>query len=51
MRSQMLYSNGSFEICQDRMFVKQHQKHGWSSYLLPKKYLSSSKNHQTSTYM
>jgi len=37
MRSQMLYTNGSFEICQEQMFVKQHWKHGWSSYLLPKK--------------
>jgi len=32
----MLYTNGSFEICQERMFVKQHRKNGWSSYLLPK---------------
>jgi len=31
MRSQMLYTNGSFEICQDRKFVKQRRKHGWSS--------------------
>jgi len=37
MRSQMLYTNGSFEIFQERMFVKQRRKHGWSSYLLPKK--------------
>jgi len=22
MRSQMLYTNGAFEICQERMFVK-----------------------------
>jgi len=28
MRSQMLYTDGSFEICQERMFVKQHRKHG-----------------------
>jgi len=33
MRSQMLYTNGSFEICQDRMFAKQRRRHGWSSYL------------------
>ena len=26
MRSEMLYTNGSFEICQERMFVKQRQK-------------------------
>jgi len=26
MRSQMLYTNGSFEICQERMFMKQHRK-------------------------
>jgi len=26
IRSQMLYTNGSFEICQERMFVKQYQK-------------------------
>jgi len=31
MRSQMLYTNGSFEIFQDRKFVKQRRKHGWSS--------------------
>ena len=37
MRSEMLYTNGSFEICQERMFVKQRRKNGWSSYLLPKK--------------
>ena len=35
--SQMLNTNGSFEICQERMFVKQRRKHAWSSYLLPKK--------------
>jgi len=27
MRSQMLYTNGSFEICQERMFVKQRRTH------------------------
>jgi len=37
MRSQMLYTNGSFEICQEWMFVKQHRTHGWSTYLLSKK--------------
>ena len=37
MRSEMLHTNGSFEICQERMFVKQHGKNGWSIYLLPKK--------------
>ena len=26
MHSEMLYTNGSFEICQERMFVKQRQK-------------------------
>jgi len=26
MRSEMLYTNGSFEICQERMFVKQRRK-------------------------
>jgi len=36
MRPQMLYTNGSFEICQERMFVKQHRKNGWSNYLLSK---------------
>jgi len=50
MRSEMLYTNGSFEICQERMFVKQHWKHGWSIYLLPKKCLCSSKNRQISTW-
>ena len=34
MRSQMLYTRGSFEICQERLFVKQRRKHRWSSYLL-----------------
>ena len=34
MRSQMLYQRGSFEICQERLFVKQHRTHRWSSYLL-----------------
>jgi len=33
MRSQMLYTNRSFEICQVRMFVKQRRTHGRSSYL------------------
>jgi len=37
MRSQMLYTNGSFEICQERMFVKQRRKDSSSIYLLPKK--------------
>ena len=34
MRWQMLYTRGSFEICQERLFVKQRRKHRWSSYLL-----------------
>ena len=34
MRSQMLHTRGSFEICQERMFVKQRRQHSWSSYLL-----------------
>ena len=37
MRPQMLYTNGSFEICQERMFVKQRWTHSWSTYLLLKK--------------
>jgi len=37
MRSQMLYTSGSFEICQEQMFVKQRRTHGWSTYLLLKK--------------
>jgi len=28
MHSEMLYPNRRFEICQERMFVKQHQKNG-----------------------
>jgi len=28
MRSQMLYTNGPFEICQERMFVKQRRTQG-----------------------
>ena len=34
MRSKMLYTRGSFEICQEQLFVKQCRKHRWSSYLL-----------------
>jgi len=30
----MLYTRGSFEICQERLFVKQRRTHRWSSYLL-----------------
>jgi len=30
------YTNGSLEICQERMFVKQRRTHGWSTYLLSK---------------
>jgi len=30
----MLYTNGTLEICQERMFVKQRRKHSWSNYLL-----------------
>jgi len=41
VRSQMLYTNGSFEICQERMFVKQRRKDGWSIYLLQKDLNSS----------
>ena len=37
VHSQMLYTNGSFEICQELMFVKQRRTHGWSTYLLSKK--------------
>jgi len=37
MHSQMLYTNGSFEICQERIFVKQRWTHGWRTYLLSKK--------------
>jgi len=37
MPSEMLYTNGSFEICQERMFMKQRRKNGLSIYLLPKK--------------
>ena len=32
----MLYTNGPFEIGQERMFVKLRRTHGWSSYLLSK---------------
>jgi len=34
MRSQVLYTRESFEICQERLFVKKRRKHRWSSYLL-----------------
>ena len=37
MHSQMPYTNRSFEICQERMFVKVRRTHGWSTYLLSKK--------------
>ena len=30
MPSEMLCTNGSFEICQERMFAKQRRKNGWS---------------------
>jgi len=30
MHSEMLYTYRRFEICQERMFVKQHRKNGWS---------------------
>ena len=33
----MFYTNGSFEICQERMFVMQCRTHGWGIYLLSKK--------------
>jgi len=36
MRSEMLYINGSFEVCQERMFMKQRRQNGWSIYLLSK---------------
>jgi len=50
IRSQMLFTNGSFEICNERMFVNQRRTHGWSPYLLSKKYLCSSKIRQISTW-
>jgi len=34
---EMIYTNGLFQICQERMFVNQHRKNGWSTYLLTKK--------------
>ena len=37
MRSEKFYTNGSFEIWQERMFVKQRRQNGWSIHLLPKK--------------
>jgi len=37
MLPEMLYINRAFEICQERMFVKQRRKNSWSIYLLPKK--------------
>ena len=37
MRSQMLHTNGSFKICQERMFVKQRRTHSWRTYLLSTK--------------
>ena len=50
MRSEKLYTNGSFVICPEQMFVKQRRKNGWSIYLQPKKYLYSSKN-RSNLYM
>jgi len=50
MHSEMLYPNRRFEICQERMFVKQHRINGWSIFLLPKKNLWSRKNRQISTW-
>jgi len=37
MRPELLYTNGSFEISQERMFVKQRRTYDWSTYLLSKK--------------
>jgi len=50
MRSQMLYTNGSFEICQVRMFVKQRRTHGWSSYL-PEKNIFYMKQKSSNLYI
>ena len=49
MRSEMLYTNRSFEICQEQMFVKQHRKTAEAVTCCRKKYLCSSKNRQIST--
>jgi len=51
MRSQMLCTNGSFEICQERMFVKQRRKQSSSSYLLPKKIFMLYKQKSSNLYM
>ena len=37
MRPEILYTNGSFEISQERMFVKQRRTYDWSTCLLSKK--------------
>jgi len=47
---QMLYTNRSFEICQERMFVKQRRTTAEALTCCRKKYLCSSKNHQISTW-
>jgi len=39
--SQRIYTNGPFEMCQVRMFVKQRRTHG--SYLLSKKLYAKAK--------
>jgi len=41
--SQRVYTNGLFEMCQVRMFVKQRWTHGSSSYLLSKKIMLKQK--------
>jgi len=50
MQSEMLYTNGSFEICQERMFVEQCQKTAEAITCCWKKYLYSGKNSQISTW-
>ena len=50
MRSEMLYTNGTFEIFREWKFVKQRWPDGWSTNLLWKKCLCSNKNRQISTW-
>jgi len=50
MHSQMLYINGSFEIYQERMFMKQLVENTAEAVTCcRKKYLCSTKNHQISS--
>ena len=50
IRSEMIYTNGSFEICQQRMFVKQRRKKRMKHLLAAEKNIyTQAKKGKTST--